>query len=295
MIAEGDENKPADQEPAHEIGEAFKKPLKIDASEPIGSAGGYRLISDLTSSFVALVVGLAWPATVLLLGYLLVHNAAKVAGVISNFMKDKTTVEVAVGPRMGLQVKIVTAAVQTGLSQQVKSISGTGSTQSDQINLQAVAATAANQLVPQTRGQAKTLVKVLWVDDHPEYNIGLQYAFQALGMVVICIDSNVGIQDAFVTSGGFDVVITDMYRDAVGWKKKAQPEGGLETVSIIRDKYSKVPVVIYASRYATEHAKEHANDPLEPPVIAITNDTQKVFTIVTELAAKVVSSQAKAP
>jgi hypothetical protein len=44
------------------IGEAFKKPFKLDASEPIGSAGGYRLISDLTSSFVALAVGLAFPA-----------------------------------------------------------------------------------------------------------------------------------------------------------------------------------------------------------------------------------------
>src|ERR1700759_4917212 len=51
----------------------------------------------------------------------------------------------------------------------------------------------------------ETVTKVLWVDDHPQNNIGLQYAFQTLGIVVVCIDSNEGIQQAFRTSGGFDV------------------------------------------------------------------------------------------
>jgi len=122
----------------------------------------------------------------------------------------------------------------------------------------------------------ETLVKVLWVDDHPQNNIGLQYAFQALGMVVICIDSNAGIQEAFTTADGFDVVITDMYRDAI----KDRP--GLQTVDIIRKQHPGVPVVIYAGSYTAAHA----NEPVSSPVIADTNDTRRVFTIVADIAPK---------
>jgi CheY-like chemotaxis protein len=70
-------------------------------------------------------------------------------------------------------------------------------------------------------------MKILWVDDHPQNNIGLQYAFQALGMIVVCIDSNSGIGSTFATAGRFDVVITDMYRDAVPERDRpVEPEGG---------------------------------------------------------------------
>ena len=122
------------------------------------------------------------------------------------------------------------------------------------------------------------MTKVLWVDDHPENNAGLSYALQALGMIVVCVGSNDGIADAFAAAGGFDVVITDMYRDAIG-SKRAQPEGGLETVQIIKGRSTSVPVIIYAGSYAASHA----NDQLKAPVIAITNDAQVVLTRVTEI------------
>jgi DNA-binding NarL/FixJ family response regulator len=119
------------------------------------------------------------------------------------------------------------------------------------------------------------------VDDHPQNNIGLQYAFQALGMMVVCIDSNAGIADSFSTAGRFDVVITDMYRDAMG-SRPAQPEAGLQTVELINADFGNVPVIIYAGNYSAQHA----TDPVSPPVLANTNNTQKVFDLVLDIASK---------
>ena len=86
------------------------------------------------------------------------------------------------------------------------------------------------------------------------------------------MDSNEGIAEAFATAGSFDVVITDIYRDAVG-DRRVQPKGGLETVKIIKGQHGSVPVIISAGSYAASHA----NDPLQAPVIAITNDPRVCF------------------
>jgi len=98
-------------------------------------------------------------------------------------------------------------------------------------------------------------------------------------MVIICIDSNKGITGAFATSGGVDVVITDMYRDATN-DRSAEPEAGLQTVRIVHSQHPKAPVIIYAGLYSAAHAKE----PVTLPVIADTNDTQRVFTLVAQIA-----------
>lgn len=282
-MAEGEEGRGTREANEERQAEAPPEPeVRGDVVKPTTSPeyGGYRLTSDLCASLVALLVGLAWPATVLLLVYLLAQHANGILNSVNDFMQSKKSVEVSAGPKEGVLIKIVQREVQNGLSQQITAQSG--SVPPDQVeNLQQAAASAATQLVPQASRRLETLVKVLWVDDHPQNNIGLQYAFQALGVVVICIDSNAGISEAFATSGGFDVVITDMYRDAIR-DRPAEPEAGLQTVSIIRSQHSGVPVVIYAGGYSSAHA----NEPVSAPVIADTNDTQRVFTIVADIAAK---------
>lgn len=233
---------------------------------------------------VSLIVGLAWPATVLILVYLFAHfliqHANGVVKFVNDILQKEQTLEFSAGPRMGVLIKVVQREVQNGLSRQEAQ---SGPVQPDQVNrLKQTADLAVNQLIPQALGRRpEALVKVLWVDDHPENNIGLQYAFQALGILVICVDSNEGIQEAFAAAGEFDVVITDMYRDAIR-DRPAKPEGGWETVSIIRSQHPKVPVIIYAGTYSAAHA----NDAVSTPVIADTNDTQRVFTIVADIAAK---------
>jgi len=201
-------------------------------------------------------------------------------------MKNKTTVEVSAGTS-GVAVKIhaATESVASGLTQQVMSRPASpvrpdeapSSVRPDEATILKVAGDAATQLIPEALQRPGTLLKVLWVDDRPQNNIGLQYAFQTLGMVVICIDSNDGIAAAFKTANGFDVVITDMGR---GNDRQA----GKKTIEIIRNQYSGTPVIVYTARYP-------ADQDLVPPVIAITNSPQKVFTEVTGIATRRATSK----
>jgi CheY-like chemotaxis protein len=280
-MVEGEEGRGRQEANEEHNVEAAQQPegVRGTVAKPMtsGENSGYRLISDLCGALVNLVVGLAWPGTVLLLVYLLAQHASGILDSINIFMQNKKSFEVSAGPKEGLIVRIIAREVQNGLSQQVTT--QVGSVHPDAKNLQQVAASAATKLVPQALNRPETIVKVLWVDDHPQNNIGLQYAFQALGIVVICIDSNEGIPEAFATSGGFDVVITDMYRDAMR-DRPADSQAGLQTVSIIRSQHPRVPVIIYAGLYSAAHA----NEPVSPPVIVDTNDTQRVFKIVADIA-----------
>jgi hypothetical protein len=72
-----------------------------------------------------------------------------------------------------------------------------------------------------------------------------------------------------------------MYRDAVG-DRPVEPEAGWQTVSTIKANYPDIPVIIYAGRYSAQHA----GDPVSSPVLANTNNTQKVFDLVFDIAAK---------
>jgi CheY-like chemotaxis protein len=242
--------------------------------------GGFKLMAGLFASLVTLLVGLAWPVTFLILIYVLARNAGAIQKFINEFMQDKQSVEVSAGLKEGLLVKIVSQQVQSGLTQQLEKDSGRVSIE-QQSAVQHAADSAAAKLLQQASQPPDTRMKILWVDDHPQNNIGLQYAFQALGMIVVCADSNAAIFGAFTTAGHFDVVITDMFRDEVG-SRPAEPNAGLQTIDIVKVNYPKVPIIIYAGKYSAQHASE----PVSPPVLANTNDTQKVFDLVFDIASK---------
>jgi CheY-like chemotaxis protein len=241
---------------------------------------GYRFASDILSALTSLFVGLAWPITALVIVIYLVQHGSAFVGDIQDLMKGNKQVELTADVKSGVRFVVIAQEVQKGLTQQVTAQAGGNAPQGAEVTgIQQSAAQAASQFSSPT-GDRTLVTKVLWVDDHPQNNLGLAYAFQALGIIVVCVDSNEGIDEAFATAGSFDVVITDMYRDAVG-DKRAQPQGGLETISIIKRQHDSVPVVIYAASYAS-----HASDPLQAPVIAVTNDPRVVFTRVTEIASK---------
>jgi CheY-like chemotaxis protein len=237
--------------------------------------------ADLFSSLVALLIGFAWPAAILLLLFLIAWRWGTIAPAVNDFLATRN-VKIAASPTSGIAIEIA-QQVEKGLAQQVAS-GPSPEAQQDASNLHTVATTAASQLAPGAIGHARTFTKVLWLDDHPENNLGLQYAFQALGMIVVCLDSNNAIQNAFRTAGGFDVVITDMYRDPTRGEPEKR-EAGLEAASIIRTNFPTVPVIIYAGGWSAEHA----NDRLQSPVIAITNNTHRVFDLVTSIARKKVN------
>jgi CheY-like chemotaxis protein len=230
------------------------------------------------------VVGLAWPVTIIILAIYFVQHGTGLVGDVQDLMKGNQQFELNASPTTGLHMVVVAQAVQSGLAQQVNSQSGGKTPESaDVVAIQRTAAQAAIQ-VSSTAGNRTYLTKVLWVDDHPSNNVGLSYALQALGIVVVCVDSNRGIDDAFTSAGGFDLVITDMYRDPVG-NRPAEPEGGLETVKMVQTHGGSIPVIIYAGSYSAAHA----NDPLSAPVVAVTNDPRVVF----DYAVKVASQKNK--
>jgi CheY-like chemotaxis protein len=254
-------------------------------SAPSSRNEGYRFASDFVSSLAALVVGLSWPITTLIVAYYLAQHGSAFVGDIQELMKGNKQVEVSADVKSGVRFVIIAQEVQKGITQQVVQSNrnlpqGAETSGVQQAGIQLSAAQAASQL-SSTAGDRTIVTKVLWVDDHPQNNLGLAYAFQALGIIVVCVDSNEGIDDAFSAAGGFDVAITDMYWDPVG-DKPGQRDGGLETIKIISERHGSVPVIIYAGGYAASHA----NDPQQAPVIATTNDPRVVFTQVTEIASR---------
>jgi CheY-like chemotaxis protein len=251
------------------------------AGQPIAHSG-YKLAADIFASLVTLLVGLAWPATVLILIYVVAHHTdvSAIQKSVNEFMQDKQSVKLSASLKEGFAVEIVSRQVQNGLTRQIAAESGQVSS-AQRSTVQRVAESAATKLLQQASQSPEARMKILWVDDHPQNNIGLQYAFQALGMIVVCVDSNAAIAGSFATAGRFDVVITDMYRDAVR-DRPAEPEGGWQTVKIIKTDYPNVPVIIYAGDYSAQHK----DDPLSPPVLANTNDTQGVFSLVFDIALK---------
>jgi CheY-like chemotaxis protein len=252
-------------------------PVKVTPSE----YNGYRFASDIVSALTSLIVGLAWPVTALIIVSYLVQHGSTFVSDIQELMKGNKQVELTADVKSGVRFVVIAQEVQKGLTQQATTQAGGNAPQgADVTGIQQVAAQAASQF-SSPAGDRTLVTKVLWVDDHPQNNLGLAYAFQALGIIVVCVDSNAGITEAFATSGGFDVVITDMSRDAVAGRA-AQPEGGLETVNIIKGQHGSVPVIIFAGGYAASHA----NDLLQAPVIAITSDSRVVFSRVTGIASK---------
>jgi len=241
-----------------------------------------KLISDVWSSLVTLLIGVAWPATLLILIFMAIqHSDAKaIQTFVTSLMRDKQSVEISAG-KDGLTFKLVAQQVQNGLSQQLANKPGEANTAAQQGPTSPQAKDATSKLMSQNLQPPEARMKVLWVDDHPQNNIGLQYAFQTLGMIVVCIDSDAGIPVSFATAGRFDVVITDVARDGDG-ARAADRTAGLKTINTIKSSHPSTPIIVYSGSFAAEHA----SDPLVSPVISITNDPQKVFDLVIDIASK---------
>jgi CheY-like chemotaxis protein len=267
--------------PSESTGAATKPDVDASATALISN----RLISDVWSSLVTLLVGLAWPATLLILIYMAVQhtNMNAIQTFVSSLMRDKQSVEISAG-KDGLTFKLVAQQVQHGLSQQLSTKPGEANTAAQRGPTSPEVKNATSRLMSQNLQPPEARMKVLWVDDHPQNNIGLQYAFQTLGMIVVCIDSDAGISASFATAGRFDVVITDIARDGDG-TRATDRTAGLKTIDTIKSSYPNTSIIIYSGSFAAQHP----NDTLAPPVIAITNDPQKVFDLVIDIASKKIS------
>ncbi|MBP2132419.1 CheY-like chemotaxis protein [Methanomicrobium sp. W14] len=90
--------------------------------------------------------------------------------------------------------------------------------------------------------------KVLWVDDHPEWNHYERIAFEVLGIGITC---SLSTDDALaqLKTGNIDLIISDVFSD-VGIAK------GFELLHKVKAINSQIPVVFYTGHVTDELADE---------------------------------------
>lgn len=247
-------------------------------AEPNGSNA-----ASIISALAALVSALAWPSLALLILWGAYENAGSIVnGLRMVFGDGGGSARVSFSPAGGFSLEITETAVASAsavASSAQKSEAGP-LTPSQIADVRRSALLAAYQLGTD-QFNPRTRLKVLWVDDHPGNNIDLQFALQALGIIVICVDSNDVIEPAYKAASEFDVVVTDMYRDPSG-RHEGDPEGGMKTIDEVKKLNTSTPVIIYAGSWARAHQADH----MPYSGITITNRPQVVYETLLSLASK---------
>jgi len=102
--------------------------------------------------------------------------------------------------------------------------------------------TTIEKLQSNTKGELKSK-KILWVDDHPEWNLTERRAFESMGITIITSLDN---QDAIkkIKRQSFDLIISDYFSDD-GHKK------GLDFLKQISDLNYNIPLIFYTGRVTT--------------------------------------------
>jgi CheY-like chemotaxis protein len=241
-----------------------------------------RLLSRLSLFALSVIVkGIAWPVAALILAVMFIHHFPDmIQAFVKAAAQGNTNYEVDVGPN-GIHFKTLeqVAQITAGVIEQGNSVDSNGqprptTAKPDVKTIARLAANAVNESTASGTISPRLPKKVLWVDDNPQNNAGLQSAFEALGIEVVDVTANNQIESAFKREGSFDIVITDMVRD-----QPPDREGGLKTVEQIRRQHPGIPVIIYSGPYANEHS----DAPPESPVIAVTGKPEEVFRLVTRI------------
>ncbi|MGO9685051.1 MAG: hypothetical protein ACLPTZ_21165 [Beijerinckiaceae bacterium] len=221
---------------------------------------GHSLEVVFVQSAAGIITSFAWPVALLILTFFLIRHANDLGNAITNFMIGKQSFEVSATTR-GIEFKVI-----QGLRQQAREeAKGAESVEKEFAKWGVDVSSAVCRLGPEALSRPEPLAKILWVDQHPGHNIGLEYAFGALGILVIDIDSNTQIDESFRTVGNFDVVITNMARP----DNDDGPTGGLKTVDILRRFYPGTPVIIYSASYARQYEQDHpSSTTFDSPIVA---------------------------
>jgi hypothetical protein len=233
----------------------------------------HSTLAAIIASIVALIVGISWPATLILLiimAYSHFPTWSTITDTARTLFRDRTVSEVEASmTKEGFKLRL--QMVASGLAAQSRTADG-----KDPVSPSVATQLSAEGVTKVEARKRARAAKILWVDPHPTNNIGLQYAFQALEIIVVSVQDDDGIEPAFRVAENFDVVITNMVRERSGQQSF---EAGLRTVEIIKTMHPGVPVIIYSGVYG----EKHRNEVQPPPILLATNVTQDVFTKVTEI------------
>lgn len=93
--------------------------------------------------------------------------------------------------------------------------------------------------------------KILWVDDHPEWNINEKSAFETMGIKITwCLTNEESLNK--LKNENFDVIISDLFSDE-GYPK------GFDLLEELKIKKIEIPLIFYTGR-VTQNLKEKAED-----------------------------------
>ncbi|SAL06853.1 hypothetical protein AWB81_07792 [Caballeronia arationis] len=149
---------------------------------------------------------------------------------------------------------------------------------------QKLATQAVHSLDASGIAAASTALRMLWVDPNPGNNINLQVAFQKLGFVVVKIQNDNVISEAFRLAQSFDVVITNMQRGQEG-------DAGLNTIKVVQSIQPGIPVIVYSAGWAqTNLGREKTYG-----VSLISNRTDLVFQKVVDIAQALIKPAPRSP
>jgi CheY-like chemotaxis protein len=117
--------------------------------------------------------------------------------------------------------------------------------------------------------------RILWVDDHPEWNGSLVSLFREVGMIV---DTSQSTDQALsrLRSHSYDIVITDMRRDT----EEPADVAGMTLLSALDRHLAPLPVIVFAAAF----------DPMRgvhPGIFAYTNRTDDVVQYVIDLMERI--------
>jgi CheY-like chemotaxis protein len=89
--------------------------------------------------------------------------------------------------------------------------------------------------------------RILWVDDHPEWNRIEADALRRSGMEIVFEKDNDRALELLSSTEGYDAVITDLVRDA---EDVRHPASGIELITKIRSRDASLPIFVYSSEGA---------------------------------------------
>jgi CheY-like chemotaxis protein len=89
--------------------------------------------------------------------------------------------------------------------------------------------------------------RILWVDDHPDWNIAEHLMLRDLGLSMTQATTTEAAEE-YLSLGSFDLVITDLTRGE-------DREAGLALVEMVRAKGTRIPIIVYTMQPGPRKAR----------------------------------------
>jgi CheY-like chemotaxis protein len=129
-----------------------------------------------------------------------------------------------------------------------------------------------NVATAEIRSEARSLSKVLWVDDQPKNN---SYFVDSLNRLNIQVDLAETTADGLIkfSAGRYDAMISDMGRREGG---RYNDRAGFELLKVVREQDATIPFIIFCS---TRGARENRDEAMRLGASGITSSPTELYSL----------------